>query len=147
MGFRQITPKSEVDAYLQDQLIKREKVLIRTLNFVGIQCVNEARTNGDYMDQTGNLRSSIGYAVVKNGVVIHKSRFEQIKSGGEGKKEGLGLISELINSSKSGIVLIVVAGMNYAAYVETSRNVITSSELLAESLVPQLLNQLGFSVK
>lgn len=147
MPIRQITPKADVEAYLQDQLAKREKSIIKTLNFVGITCINEARTNGDYIDQTGNLRSSIGYAIIQNGVVVNQSRFEQVKDGKEGKKEGAELLSDLIGRNTQGIVLIVVAGMNYAAYVETNRNVITSAELLAEDLVPKLLRQLGFQVK
>lgn len=147
MPIRQITPKADVEAYLQDQLAKREKSIIKTLNFVGITCINEARTNGDYIDQTGNLRSSIGYAIIQNGVVVNQSRFEQVKDGREGKKEGAELLSDLIGRNTQGIVLIVVAGMNYAAYVETKRNVITSAELLAEDLVPKLLRQLGFQVR
>ena len=147
MPFKQITPKADVEAYLKDQLAKREKSIIRTLNFVGITCINEARTNGDYIDQTGNLRSSIGYAIIQNGVVVNQSRFEQVKDGREGKKEGAELLSDFIGRNTQGIVLIVVAGMNYAAYVETNRNVITSAELLAEDLVPKLLRQLGFQVR
>ena len=65
----------------------------------------------------------------------------------KGKKEGAELLSDLIGRNTQGIVLIVVAGMNYAAYVETNRNVITSAELLAEDLVPKLLRQLGFQVR
>ena len=147
MPIRQITPKADVESYLQDQLAKREKSIIKTLNFVGITCINEARTNGDYIDQTGNLRSSIGYAIIQNGVVVNQSRFEQVKDGKEGKKEGAELLSDLIGRNTQGIVLVVVAGMNYAAYVETNRNVITSAELLAEDLVPKLLRQLGFQVR
>lgn len=147
MPFKQITPQADVEAYLKDQLAKREKSIIRTLNFVGITCINEARTNGDYMNQTGNLRSSIGYAIIQNGVVVNKSRFEQVKDGKDGKKEGAELLSDLISRNTHGIVLVVVAGMNYAAYVETNRNVITSAELLAEDLVPKLLRQLGFQIK
>lgn len=147
MPIRQITPKAEVEAYLKDQLSKRERSIIRTLNFVGTQCVNEARTNGKYMDQTGNLRSSIGYAIIQNGVVVNQSRFEQLKDGQQGKKEGSELLSDLIDRNTKGIVLIVVAGMNYAAYVETNLNVLTSAELLAQDLVPKLLRELGLQIK
>lgn len=147
MPINQITPQGDVDAYLKSQLAKREKSIIRTLNFVGTQCVNQARTNGDYMDRTGNLRSSIGYAIVQNGVILNQSRFEQVKDGKQGKKEGAGLLADLIDRNTKGIVLIVVAGMNYAAYVETSLNVLTSAELLAQDLVPKLLRQIGFKIR
>lgn len=147
MPIVQITPQSQIDDYFQKQLALREKAIIQTLNFVGVTCVNEARQNGDYMDQTGNLRSSIGYVVLKDGVVVNKSKFEQVKSGKEGKRDGASFLTELISENLKGIVLIVVAGMNYAAYVETNRNVLMSSELLAERLVPQMLKQLGFIQK
>jgi hypothetical protein len=147
MALRRITSISEVTEHLEKEIEKREKVIINTLKYVGEQCVNDARMNGDYMDQTGNLRSSIGYVVVKNGIVLSLSKFNKVKSSSEGKSEGLELANKLASKSTTGIVLIVVAGMNYASYVETNRNVITSSELLAEKLVPQLLKQLGFTVR
>lgn len=38
--------------------------------------------------------------------------------------------------------------MNYAAYVEARNyNVITSAELLANKLVPQIMKQLGFKLQ
>lgn len=145
MGMRQITPQKEVNAYLEAEIEKREKVVINVLNRVGMECVNEARNNGSYLDQTGNLRSSIGYAILKDGMIYKKSDFTQVKQGGEGRKSGSQFIQEIASEFRSGLVLIVVAGMEYAAYVETKRNVLSSSELLASRLVPLLLGQLGFS--
>lgn len=147
MPIRQITPKADVEAYLQDQLMKREKSIVRILSFVGDACVTEAKSNPGYTDQTGNLKSSIGYAVIHDGVVVNKSGFKQVMDGADGKKEGEGFLSDLVGTNSKGIILIVVAGMNYAAYVETRGNVITSAELLAEKLVPQMLKELGFIVK
>lgn len=145
MPINQITPQSKVSEYLEKQIALRKKSLISTLKFVGEQCINEARSNGDYMDQTGNLRSSIGYIVVDAGKIISTGGFSKTKSGSEGQSTGKDFAKELVGSR--GIVLIVVAGMNYAAYVESERNVITSAELLAERLVPELLRKLGFKVK
>lgn len=147
MPIKQITPQADIEAYLQDQLAKREKSIIDALSFVGIQCVNEAKLHPGYQDQSSNLRSSIGFAVLKDGVVIHKPPLEQIKDGEKGVSEGNDFLSRLISENTKGIVLIVVAGMKYAAYVETNRNVITSAELLAERMVPQILKELGFIVK
>lgn len=144
MPITRITPLSSISDYLAKETEKREKALIRILKYVGEACINEAKHNGDYIDQTGNLRSSIGYVVVKSGSIIYSGGFEKVKKGGKGQSEGKALSKELVDSK--GIVLIVVAGMNYAAYVETNRNVISSAELLAENLVPQMLRQLGFKV-
>ena len=40
---------------------------IETMAYVGEQCVKQARDHGNYNDITGNLRSSIGYVVLRAG--------------------------------------------------------------------------------
>lgn len=63
----------------------------------------------------------------------------------KGAKEGNDFMSKLISENSKGIVLIVVAGMNYARYVEKmGLNVLDSSEMLAKKLVPRMLKDLGF---
>lgn len=143
MPISQQTQMQSIDAFLQAEIAKKKKALINTLKYVGESCINEARSNGDYMDQTGNLRSSIGYIIFDSGNIVKTGGFSQTKSGNEGQKKGKDFANELVSSG--GIGLIVVAGMKYAAYVETKRNVLTSAELLAERLVPDLLRQLGFA--
>lgn len=132
------------EKYLEKKLSNVEKVLINTLEYVGQQAVNEARDNGSYQDQTGNLRSSIGYIIVKDGEVLHRKGFDTVKEGGSGSTAGRTFANK-VASETQGLALIVVAGMNYASYVETSRNVLTSSEILAERTVPKMLKELGLS--
>ena len=145
MPIKQITPQSEINAYLEDAMTKKENDIIKVLKRVGELCINEARSNPGYMDQTGNLKSSIGYVVVRNGVVVGKAGFSLVKNGKDGQSEGKKYLEEKINEYSQGIVLIIVAGMNYAFYVEnTGRNVLSSAELLAKKKVPDLLQQLGF---
>lgn len=148
MGIQQITPQAQVDRYLEEQIARREKAIINALNYVGVQCINEGRKGGTYKDRTGNLRNSIGYVLVVNGIIKEKSAPIPI-----GKDEdGLGARTmsmrqrELAARFPQGIVLIVVAGMNYASYVEAlNYNVLTSAEQLAVRLVPELMRQLGFT--
>jgi len=145
MPIKQITPQSEINAYLESELTKKEQAIIKTLKRVGEMCINEARDNGSYLDQTGNLRSSIGYVVVSDGIVVGKSGFSLVKSGKDGQSEGKKFLEEKIMEHSRGLVLIIVAGMNYAFYVEkTGRNVLSSAELLAKKKVPELLQKLGF---
>lgn len=126
----------------------RIRVIVNVLCDVGEQCIIEARNNGDYEDQTGNLRSSIGYAVLMNGQVIQSDHVEKIKNGDEGVSEGIKYLqSRIKKASKKGVRLIVTAGMNYAEYVETKKVVLSSAELKAPVLVKQLLIQLGFKCK
>lgn len=115
-------------------------------NYVGLECVREARMKRKYIDRSGNLRSSTGYCVLYNGSVVHQSGFEAVKPTAiEGAKEGKKLLNELMNSHSVGIVLIVVAGMDYACYVEAKGlNVLDTSEIKAKKLVKKILKKLGF---
>lgn len=76
---------------------------------------------------------------------MKKSNFEAVKSTAkEGSKAGSDFLKSVIAENSRGIVLIVVAGMNYAKYVEAiGLNVLDSSEILAKKLVPQILRDLG----
>ena len=146
MGAKQITPMSEVEAYLDEQIERIEQLIIYNLSYVGEQCLTEARNTNSYKDQTGNLRSSIGYTIVKDGRVIRQSDFAVVRKGSEGKSEGEQFARSLASKFPKGIALIVVAGMNYASYVSAKGyNVLDSAELLADRLVPSILKQLGFT--
>jgi hypothetical protein len=127
----------------------KQKVIVNTLCYVGEQCIIEARDSGNYTDQTGNLRSSIGYAVVWDGKVVQRDCIDKVKQGDKGVSEGDDYLSKRIKKSRrKGIVLIVTAGMNYAEYVEAKGyNVLTSAELKAGPLIKSLLTRLGFRTK
>ena len=148
MPIKLVTPKSEIDAYIEHYRDNAQQAIIKTFSYVGESCIREARVNGSYMNQTGNLRSSIGYAVVVDGQIVKTKVSAQVMNGVDGKSAATSFLARLSSEYPSGIYLIVVAGMNYASYVEgRGKNVLTSAELLAERLVPQLLEQIGFKVK
>ncbi len=148
MPFTLKTSLSELDAYIDRKIEDARRTVIDRLCYIGSLCINEARENGDYNNPSGNLRSSIGYEVVVDGQVYEKAIVEMTKNGTEGRKEAEAFISRLASEHKTGICLIVVAGMNYAVYVEgRGKNVLTSAKLLADRLVPQMLEQLGFTIK
>lgn len=131
--------------YLQQQIELCKETCIKTLDYVGLECVREARTRRTYTDRTGNLRSSTGYYVLCEGKVVRKGGFEAVSpKATEGPSEGRKFIAEIASGYPSGIVLVVVAGMDYAAYVEANGyNVLDSAELMARKLVPELLKRLG----
>lgn len=148
MPIKQLTPKSAINQLIEKRLNDSKQKIIKSFCFVGESCIVEGRDNGAYTDQTGNLRSSIGYVVLVDGVAYKRSSFEQVKKGAEGVLEGEKFLETLISKYKKGIVLIVVAGMNYAAYVDAlGLNVLTSAELLAEKMVPEIMTKLGFIKK
>jgi hypothetical protein len=146
MPIKQITPMSAIDSYTEEQLNLIRENLIRTMLYIGETVLNTARSTNSYRDQTGNLRSSLGYAISIDGKIIRQSDFKTVKQGGEGSKEGAAFVKKLVRKFPKGICLIVVAGMNYAYWVKKrGYDVLDSSELRAEKLVPQLLKQLGFT--
>lgn len=144
MPIRQITPMSEIDRYTEQRLRGLEQAVIRTLAYCGELCLNVARSTNSYKDQTGNLRSSIGYVVAVDGRIVNQSSFETVKKGGDGSKQGAAFAKQLVRRFPKGICLIVVAGMEYAAHVKNrGYDVLDSSELTADRIVPYMLKQLG----
>ena len=127
---------------LENVLRVIEKRQIERLQYLGGLCVKQARENGSYMDQTGNLRSSIGYAIFQDGKAVVEN-YQRVLSGANGMQEGMKLANEVASGYKEGILLVVTAGMNYALKVESKgRDVLTSAELLAEKELPKMLEQL-----
>lgn len=139
--------RKRFDAFLNEI----EKKQIARLQRLGEMCLVEARTNKGYMMQTGALLSSTGYEVFVDGVSIH-SQFDAA-SGAESNAAETGIksgqsIAETIGKGTKGIALVVVAGMNYAAYVEAKGyNVLSSAEHLAERELPRMLEKLISNIK
>lgn len=145
MPIKQTTPMSEIDKYTEQRLKSLEQAVIRTLAYCGEVCLNVARSTNSYKDQTGNLRSSIGYVVAVDGRIINQSDFQTVKTGGQGSKKGAEFAKHIARRFPKGICLIVVAGMEYAVHVKNKGyDVIDSAELTADRIVPQMLKQLGF---
>ena len=122
-----------------------EKRQIERLQYLGEMCVTHARSipaNVGFTDQTGNLRSSIGYMIFRDGVALHGS-YDPVKGGKEGAVTGELLAKKIGARYKQGISLVVTAGMNYALYVEAKgRDVLTSAESMAKQELPKMLDEL-----
>lgn len=145
MPIKRLTPPAEIDRLIEAEVERLKTALVYNLCAIGEQVLNAARLTNSYKDQTGNLRSSIGYVVSVDGEIVQMSSFDVVKEGGDGAKGGKAYALQLVKDFPQGIVLIVVAGMNYASYVSAKGyDVLESSELLADRLVPQMLGQLGF---
>lgn len=122
--------------------------LIFRFEQIGEEAVKIARENGSYHDVTGNLRSSIGYCILNDGKVVKQGAPERYPGkegdGAKGEAEGQALLQRLKAKFPWGVVLIICAGMEYAAFVENVRHkdVLTSAEHLAESLIKKLVGKL-----
>ena len=142
---------SEINALIEAETKRVDALTIKALSNLGDDCVAEARDRPQtysWFDQTGNLRSSIGYVVVAHGNIVKRSGFETVMNGSEGSTEGKKLAEELAKKYSSGYALIVVAGMNYAEYVEAKDNksVLASAELSAHAKINNMKEKLKIQV-
>lgn len=139
---------ANIEKIFNEKLKNIEKAIIAALKRLGEECIEVARNQGNYIDQTGNLRSSIGYILLVNGVIV----IEDFKSASKdqdkkGVQTGKSFAEEMAKNYPNDYVLIVVAGMNYAAAVESkSRDVLTSSEIYAKQRLPQMLKSLKLGI-
>lgn len=148
MGIRANFDMKGIHVFMQNKVRSIENEIVRQLQYLGEECVNNCKNNRGYIDDTGNLNSSIGNVIVANGVIISQHGFELVKQGNEGILEGESLARKLASEHSNGFVLIVVAGMDYAKHVETGgRNVLTSGELYAERELPKIIKQLRKTIE
>lgn len=128
--------KGDLDAIMRQFLQEVERQEIESLFRVGEEAVTLAKqipAPKGYTDRTGNLRSSTGYIVCKDGEPIKKA-FNAIKGANTGVNTGEKLALDIAKKYPTGLVLIVVAGMKYAVCVESKgRDVLTSAETNAEA--------------
>lgn len=110
----------EMERWFEHFQSKAEDKMLVFLQAGGEKFIEVARRSGSYKDQTGNLRSSIGYIIAKNGKVVAENFTESEKGTDKttGKYKGRRLAEEVSLSHSGGYVLVGVAGMEYAASVE-----------------------------
>ena len=147
MGIRMATKLDEIHNTLMKESQRVERLTIRALSYLGEQCVTRVRDReGDksWYDRSGNLRSSVGYVISHNGNIVQYSDFNQVKQGSESVKVGKDLAEEIVKRYSNDYVLVIVAGMNYAEYVEAmdNKDVLASTELWSIDQVPKMLEKL-----
>ena len=119
-GFNQ----GDIDRKIDRFKVNIEQRIIWTLAMAGEKFVNDARNTQTYQDKTGNLRSSIGYIIARDGNIIQ----ENIEGKAEGRAQAKKIANEVLRENKKGFILIGFAGMEYAAAVESKGyDVITGS--------------------
>ena len=146
MGIMMKTSQQEIGRMTQQQLQAIEDGIIRRLEKVAYDFVTDARDQvkidtgafgairkaephlsaGKYLPDTGNLQSSIGFFILKDGVVISRN----FGSETEWAAAGMAVLTRV--ETLGGYQLIGVAGMDYASYLESKGfNVITSQSVIA----------------
>ena len=121
-------PHAVVQGKMRSFGARFERALLLVLNDLGMELVKTAREEHNYTDRTGNLTNSIGYAVIKGHHILLR--------GGEGVGTGSDAAMEtcvkVASQAPSRYTLAIVAGMDYAAYVEAKGyNVLLPAEMQA----------------
>jgi hypothetical protein len=143
MAIEQTTPQDAINAYLQQVADVITQEMDNALMKLGEECVARIRDRGpeSWIDQTGNLRSSIGYAVYDHAEEVVTSAFPAVLNGSDGSRIGADFVRSLAQKYANTYALVVVAGMSYAEYVEAMKNkdVLASTKLWAEQQISSKL--------
>lgn len=153
MGIKHKGNLSELKAKMREAKVRVDQAIFRRLSKIGEELVNHARSipaDVGYTDRTGNLRSSTGYIVAKDGEVV-TAVFKQVKGrrtrNAEGTNAGLNHALSVMTKFPGGWVLIMVAGMDYALTVESrGRDVLSGTEIIANKKIPIEVGKLKDSI-
>ena len=136
------TSTAAINGFLQRAVKKLQGNVLKALSKLGDESVARIRdrsANDSWIDHTGNLRSSIGFAVYEQGSKYMESAFSQVLGGTDGSAKGKKMINDLAKEYSRVYALVVVAGMEYAGEVEAldSKDVLASTRIWATSQVEQ----------
>lgn len=129
-------PHTVVNAKMAAFRARFEKVMPMVLNEIGMELVKIARDEHNYTDRTGNLTNSMGYAIIKGHHLLQVGG----EGSGEGSKAAMETCLKVAGETPDKYTLAIVAGMDYAAYVEAKGyNVLIPAELQASKIfVPRM---------
>ena len=119
-------------------------MIIQAIETACVEVVRKARLLNTYKDQTHRLRSTIGYKIYQDGQEV-ASNFQSTggEKGDEGVQIGIRKAAEAA-AGIPGIVAVVVAGADYASYVEAKGfDVLTGSALQLQQLFEAELRNLN----
>lgn len=151
-AIKQITPSDYIKKAIENAVSTEMQIILRRIAYIAEKAVNEQRELGDeykglsaeqiaetrkkshtpnYIDDTGNLRSSIGYMLTMDGETIAADLQNEAARQ---------LAQSALNGSPQGIVLILTAGMEYAKYVHSKGyDVLTTAELFCKKAFKEML--------
>jgi len=136
-----LTPQfdgNDIDNNYEVWTLSIEDKIFEILKYAGEQFVNAARTLRTYKDDTGNLRSSIGFVIALDGRI----KMEDINGDAIGVAAAKETVREVLSDNDNGFVLIGVAGMQYAGFVESRGfDVISGNALEAQNILQRLVNE------
>ena len=140
-GLKALFNPAAIQRYLSEKMEAVNDKVLESLQYTGEEFVTKARLIGNYENRTSNLRSSIGYIILKDGKIIDKD-FQGDKA--RGKEAGIKAATDVASQFPKGYVLIGVAGMNYAAAVESKGYDVITGSAPGDNEIKDLLSAIKF---
>lgn len=151
---KQLTPLTVIRQSIETAIENEMQIIVRKISYIAEKAVNLQRSLGDeysslskeqieairakkhtpnYIDDTHNLRESIGYMIAVNGEPIVS---DLINSSAQK------LAQKALSENQNGIALILTAGMEYAASVsERGYDVLDTAELFCKTEFQKMLSK------
>lgn len=114
-----------IEKYCVEVITILNEEVRRTLAYTCEEAVKKIRDRSgseSWNDDTGNLRSSIGYGVYEYARKVIGSAFPIVRQGTEGAARGQEVINDLAGLYSKAYAAVVVAAMDYAEDVEKMEN-------------------------
>lgn len=122
-----IKGKFNLDAIFQELEVRLHPIIIQAVTeafeMACLEVVKQAKSLDTYQDQTNQLRSSIGYQIYNQGVLVTDYFQADGKGDGSGSSQGVArgkmVAAEAAREYSNDVVGVIVAGADYALYVES----------------------------
>lgn len=122
-----IKGKFNINAIFQDLEARLRPLIIEAVTEAFeqacLEVVEQAKSLDTYQDQTNQLRSSIGYQIYNQGVLVTEYFQASGKGDGSGSAQGVArgktVAAEAARQYPDDVVGVIVAGAHYALYVES----------------------------
>lgn len=122
-----IKGKFNINAIFQDLEARLRPLIIEAVTeafeMACLEVVEQAKSLDTYQDQTNQLRSSIGYQIYNQGVLVTEYFQASGKGDGSGSAQGVArgktVAAEAARQYPDDVVGVIVAGAHYALYVES----------------------------
>lgn len=118
------TTDREIAQWLNEFIDETMMETVVIVSKIGEDALTIARDEHVYHAQSGNLQSSCGFTVTLDGINMTQTAFtpkpgDAAPDGVTGSKAGKAYMEKCLEKKlNKGLSLIMVAGMNYAGYVE-----------------------------
>lgn len=122
-----IKGKFNINAIFKDLEARLRPLIIEAVTeafeMACLEVVEQAKSLDTYQDQTNQLRSSIGYQIYNQGVLVTEYFQASGKGDGSGSAQGVArgktVAAEAARQYPDDVVGVIVAGAHYALYVES----------------------------